>query len=139
MLRKSGVMFVGMVSLVIALGTAFADDKTPTIKEIMKTAFDTKTTKGLCSKCATAGKDMKWEDAQKLAKSLTECCANLPKSAKPAKGDAESWEKLSKQFSEQSKAVAKAAEDKDSKAFDEAIKAFTGSCMGCHMAHKGKK
>ena len=139
MLRKSGLMFVGMVALVIVLGTATADEKTPTIKEIMKAVAGSKTEKGICAKCATAGKDMKWEDAQKLAKSLTDCCANLPKNTKPGKGEAESWEKLSKQFAEQSQAVAKAADDKDSKAFDAAIKAFNGSCMGCHMAHKGKK
>ena len=65
MLRKSGLMFVGMVSLVIALGTATADEKTPTVKEIMKAVAGSKTQKGICAKCDAAGKDMKWEDAQK--------------------------------------------------------------------------
>ena len=46
MLRKSGLMFVGMVALVLVLGTAFADDKTPTIKEIMKAVAGSKTEKG---------------------------------------------------------------------------------------------
>ena len=138
MLRKAGLMFTGTVALVFVLGTAMADEKTPSIKEIMKAVSGTKTEKGICDKCSAAGKDAKWEDAQKLAKSLTECCVNLPKN-KPPRGAAASWEKLSNQYSEQGKAIAKAAEDKDPKALTEAVTTFKGACMTCHMAHKGKK
>ena len=138
MLRKAGLIFGGTVALIFVLGTAAADEKTPSIKEIMKAVSGTKTEKGICDKCSAAGKDAKWDDAQKLAKTLTECCANLPKNKAP-RGDADSWEKLTKQYSEQGKAIAKAAEDKDSKALTEAVTTFKGACMTCHMAHKGKK
>ena len=139
MLRKAGWMFAGTLAVVLVLGGANADEKkTPLINEIMKAIGGTKTEKGLCGKCAAAGKDEKWEDAQKLAKSLSECCANLPKNKCP-KGDADSWEKLSKQFAEQAKAIEKAAADKDSKAFGESIETFTKACGACHMAHRQKK
>jgi len=134
MLRKAGMMFAGVVAVVLVVGTALAEEKTPTIKQVMKTVAGKQ---GLCAQCAAAGKGMKWEDAQKLAKSLTACCANLPKNKCP-KGDAASWEKLSKQYAEQAAAVQKAADDKDAQAFTAALKTFTSSCGACHKAHKGK-
>ena len=137
MLRKAGIALAGVIALVPILGTAAADEKTPSIKEIMKTVASSKAEKGLCAKCADAGKSANWDEAQKLAKTLTECCANLPKTKCP-KGDAASWEKLTKQYAEQSKAIAKAADDKDAKAFGDAISAFTRACSNCHMNHKGK-
>lgn len=140
MLRKAGMVFAATLGLVIVLGSVSADEKkdTPSIGTIMKAIAGNKTEKGLCGKCIAAGKDQKWEDAQKLAKSLCECVANLPKNKCP-KGDADSWEKLSKAFAEQAKVIQKAADDKDSKAFNEAVGSFTKQCGACHMAHKGKK
>jgi len=137
MVRKAGMVFGGMVALVLVLGTAAAEEKTPSIKEIMKAVAGTKEEKGLCAKCVAAGKDAKWEDAAKVAKNLTECCANLPKHKAP-KGDAENWEKLSKQYAEQSKAIAKAIDDKDAEALTKAAGAFTKACGTCHMSYKGK-
>jgi hypothetical protein len=139
MLRKAAMMFVGTLALVLVLGTATADEKkTPSISTIMKAVAGNKTEKGLCGKCLAAGKEEKWDDAQKLAKSLCECVANLPKNKCP-KGDADSWEKLSKKFADQAKVIEKAATDKDSKAFTEAVGTFTKSCGACHSAHKGKR
>jgi hypothetical protein len=94
--------------------------------------------KGLCGKCADAAKAEKWDEAQKLAKTLSECCANLPKNKAP-KGDAEKWDKLAKAFAEQGEAIKKAADDKDSKAFNEAVGTFVKACGTCHMEFKGKK
>jgi hypothetical protein len=136
-MRKAVMLFAGVVGLVVVLGTSMAAEDTPTIKEIMKTIADTKTEKGLCSKCKSAVKEKKWDDAQSLAKSLSECAANLPKNKCP-KGDAKSWEKLSKQFADQADAIKKAADDKDEKAFNKAVGDFTKACSACHMAHKGK-
>lgn len=132
MVRKAGMAFIGMFALVLVLGSAVADEKGPTIKQVMKA---TTGKNGLCAKCSTAAKGEKWEDAQKLAKELSACGEALTKTKCP-KGDGSSWAKLTKQFSEQTKAIAKAADDKDSKAFGGAVKAFTGSCKGCHDAHK---
>ena len=135
MLRKAGIALAGVIALVPILGTAAADEKTPSIKEIMKTVASSKAEKGLCAKCADAGKSANWDEAQKLAKTLTECCANLPKTKCP-KGDAASWEKLTKQYEENATALQKAAEKKDKKAALEAHKKLSGMCMSCHKVHK---
>lgn len=134
MVRKFGAVLAGLAMLVVCLAVDAADEKAPTIKEVMK-AVSAKD--GLCAKCNAAAKGEKWEDAQKLAKELTACGAALGKNKCP-KGDAESWAKLTKQYAEQSEAIKKAADAKDSKAFSEAIGTFTKSCKACHDAHKGK-
>ena len=132
MLRKFVLAFVGAVAMTLVLGSVGAEEKTPSIKDVMKTVAGKE---GLCAKCNTAAKGEKWEDAQKLAKSLAECGVNLTKTKCP-KGDAKSWEKLTKQYCEDAAAVSKAAEKKDGKEFATAIKTFTGSCKTCHDAHK---
>ncbi|HEY3787250.1 MAG TPA: cytochrome c [Urbifossiella sp.] len=140
MVRKAGLTFAGTLALMIALGAASADDKkTPTTKMIMKTLFGApKGEMNLCQKCVAAGKGEKWDEAQKYAKTLADLGASLPKNPCP-RGDADSWEKLTKQFAEQTKAIAKAADDKDSKEFEEATGKFTKACGACHMAHRAKK
>lgn len=133
MLRKFGAVFAGFAVMVACVAVDAADEKAAPTKTVMKTLFAKET--GLCGKCAAAGKGEKWDDAQKLAKTLSECAANLPKNKCP-KGDAESWAKLTKEFAELADAVNKAAESKDKDKFAAAIKAFTGTCKTCHDAHK---
>jgi hypothetical protein len=132
MVRKFVAMFIGLSVVALCLAVHAAEDKTPAIKDVMKAVAGKE---GLCTKCNAAAKGEKWEDAQKLSKKLIECGKALVKNKCP-KGYAESWTKLTKQYSEQTVAINKAAEDKDSKAFSKAIGAFTGSCRTCHDAHK---
>lgn len=134
-MRKAGFVFGAMIAAVLALGSSAADEKVVPIKTIMKTIAGSKKEKGLCGKCIEAGKGEKWEDAQKLSKDLANCVANLPKNPCP-KGDGKNWEKLSKLWAEQAKAIQKAADDKDAKAFNEATAAFTKACGACHKEHK---
>lgn len=133
MVRKFGAVLAGFAAIALCLAADAADEKkAASIKDVMKTIAGKE---GLCAKCGGAGKAEKWEDAQKFAKDLAACAANLPKNKCP-KGDAASWEKLSKQYAEQAAAVSKAAEAKDAKEFGAALKTFTGSCKACHDAHK---
>lgn len=125
---------VAMAALVLT-GLGTAQDKGPAAKDVMK-AIAGKT--GLCAKCNAAGKAGNWEDAQKLAKQLNECGVAFTKSPCP-RGDAKSWEMLTKAFSENTAAINKAAEAKDSEGFAKAIKTFVGACEACHTAHKAKK
>ncbi|MBN9117919.1 MAG: hypothetical protein J0I06_01925 [Planctomycetes bacterium] len=111
MLRKFVLAFVGALAATLVLGHATAEDKAPTIKDVMKSVAGKE---GLCAKCNAAAKGEKWEDAQKLSKELAECAVALTKTKCP-KGDAKSWEKLTKQYCEQAAAVSKAAEKKDGK------------------------
>jgi hypothetical protein len=133
MARKFGAVLAGLVVMALCVAVDAGEDKAAPTKTVMKTLFAKDT--GLCGKCAAAGKGEKWEDAQKLAKSLSDCAANLPKNKCP-KGDADSWAKQTKEFAELADAVSKAAESKDKDKFAAAIKAFTGTCKACHDAHK---
>jgi len=132
MARKFGMVFAAMVAIVVGLGTLVAQDKNPTTKEIMKKVAGKE---GLCAKCNMAAKGGQWENAQKLGTQLKECGAALAKAPCP-KGDAKSWEKLTKQYAEQTVAISKAADAKDAKSFEASIKTFTSSCKACHDAHK---
>ena len=135
-MRKVGFVFGGLVALALSLGAVTAaDEKVPAIKQIMKTATGDA---GLCAKAAKAGKDGKWEDAQKLAKSLSDCCAFLPKNKAP-KGDAEKWEKLAKEFADNGAAIQKACDDKDAEALSKAVGTFAKACGTCHMEFKPAK
>lgn len=135
MVRKAGLLFAGMAGLVICLGGAVGQDKDIDVHEIMHTVGGTKKEKGICFKCATAGKAMKWDEAQKYAKELAACGVAIGKNKCP-KGDPKSWEKLTKRFGENTQAIAKAADAKDAKAFNAAIGTFTKSCKECHSVHR---
>jgi cytochrome c556 len=108
------------------------EGKTPTIKEIMKKVPGKE---GLCAKCKAAGEGEKWDDAAKYSKEMKELGEAMTKNT-PKKGDKESWEKMSKTFSENMTAIADAADKHDKKALGDAVKKFQGSCKSCHDAHK---
>jgi hypothetical protein len=132
MARKFGAVAAGLIVIALCLAGSAADEKGPTVKDVMKTVGGKE---GLCAKCNAAAKVEKWEDAQKLAKQLNDCGVALTKTQCP-KGNADEWKKLTKRYCEQTVAVKKAADDKDAKAFGAAIKTFTGSCKGCHDNYK---
>jgi hypothetical protein len=129
---------LGLMAVVLAAGTGARaedkkDDKLPTISEIMKKGHDK--TDGYIAKIRSAAKDGKWEDAQKYAKTLAFFGENLGKN-KPTKGDAESWEKLTKKYAENTKLALKGTEDKDVKTVNKALGGI--NCGECHKVHKGK-
>jgi len=103
------------------------------IEEIMKKSFNKKV--GVFPKIGPAVKEGKWEDAQKYAKTLAEGGAALPATTCP-QGDAKSWEKLTKKFAVETKAVADATAQKDATAVEAALKALNASCKACHDAHR---
>ena len=73
------------------------------IDEVMDKAHDKKT--GYVAKLKTAVKGEKWEDAEKLAMSLTTAASDLGMN-KPPRGEAKSWETLTKKYSANVKVVA---------------------------------
>lgn len=125
----------GLLAVVLAQSASVRaedkkDDKAPTVKEIM--AKGHKGTDALMAKIKTEAKDGKWEEAVSHAKALAVFGEHLGKN-KPNKGDAASWEKLTKKYAESTKAALKATEDKDAKAVN---KALMINCKECHDAHK---
>jgi len=112
-----------LMLLTSTITTMGADDKTPSIKDVMKKAHGGKPK--LCEKVAT-GKASK-EEKQELVELYTALTKN-----KPPKGDADSW----KEKTEALVAAAKACLDDDKEGPDKLKKAV--ACKSCHEAHKGK-
>jgi hypothetical protein len=110
------------------------DEKTPTIKEIMQKGH--KGTDAYITKIKALAKDSKWDEAKELAKTLSFFGENLGKN-KPPKGEADSWEKLTKKYAESTKAAYKGTEDKDVKAVEKALGAI--NCAECHTPHRPTK
>lgn len=121
------------VALAASLAVVQADDKkAPTTKEIMKKLPGKE---GLVAKAAALGKEEKWDEAAKLSADIKEHGAALGKN-KPKKGDADSWEKLTKKYADTTAAIDTAIAKKDAKALTDGVKAFGGMCKSCHDAHK---
>ena len=133
MARKAMKTMAVAVLATLGFGVMAAAEKATTAHDVMKTCFNKKS--GCCPKIAPAVKDGKWDEAQKLAKELATAGAELP-NTKPETGDAKSWEKLSKAFAANTKAVADACEKKDAPAAEKALKTIGGSCKACHDAHR---
>jgi hypothetical protein len=136
MLRKflkmtlAGAM--GLLAVVVSVGGAIsADDKLPDIPEIMKKGHAK--TDGYIAKIRGAAKNGDWDDANKYAKSLAMLGEALSKN-KPPKGEAESWEKLTKKYVGNTKLVLKGTEDKDVKAVNKGLGGI--NCGECHKQHK---
>jgi hypothetical protein len=136
LIRASLSAALGLMAIVLAVGaTASAEDKkdekVPTISEIMLKGH--KGTDAYIAKIKGAVKDGKWEDAEEYAKTLAVFGENLGKN-KPPKGEAASWEKLTKKYAENTKLVHKGTKDKDAKAVNKGLGGI--NCMECHKAHK---
>jgi hypothetical protein len=126
---------LGMMAAVLSFGGATRagdkEDKVPDISEIMKKGH--KGADSYIAKIKDASKNDKWEDANKYAKSLAAYGEALGKN-KPPKGDAESWEKLTKKYAENTKLALKGTEDKDTKEVNKGLGGI--NCMECHKAHR---
>lgn len=127
----------GVAAVAVAGGGLTADDKKdeklPDISEIMKKAHGK--TDGYLGKISKAAKGGKWEDAQKSAKDLVLIAGALAKN-EPPKGEAKSWEKLTKQYIDTSKKIEAAAKKEDAKGVGDGLGMIGKSCGECHKAHK---
>jgi cytochrome c556 len=133
-----GFSLLAFAGMAIVVGSsAFADDKTPTIKQVMG-----KLTKGPKSLTPTIGKELKsakpnWTTIQaqsaEFATLASALCLN-----DPPKGDKASWDSLAKAYSDDAKALDTAAQAKDKAGALSAHEKLAKSCMGCHKVHKGK-
>lgn len=132
--------YAALLAVVAVLGTvtsSSAEQDDPSIKEIM-----TKAHKGGDAILGKIGKGLgakepAWDDLAKLSKELQTLGTALGK-AKPAKGEQASWDKLTKEYNANAKDLVAAVEKKEQKDAQAAQKKLSGSCMGCHSAHKGK-
>jgi cytochrome c556 len=112
-----------------------ADDKVPSIEEIMKKVNKRKA--GLHDNIGEALKmgTVDWESVQEKSKQYAALADFLGKND-PPKGSKASWEKLTKTYATDAKALYAAAEKKDKAAVSAAHRKLQGECMGCHRAHR---
>lgn len=124
--------FLGLAAVVLAAGAGIsADDKVPSIEEIMKKGHAK--TNGYISKIRADAKAGKWDEAKKYATTLAFFGESLGKN-KPEKGTAASWKVQSKKYEASTKAALKAVEAKDAAAVNKALGSI--NCKACHSAHK---
>src|SRR5262245_43420295 len=123
------------VLFAIVAGAIAADDKNPSIDEIMKKINHTKN--GLHKKVGTELKTAmpNWTDLQKQMKEYTKFCEGLSKND-PPKGDKKNWEKLCKEYVENAKKLQDAIDKKDKTAATTAHTTITKSCKSCHDTHR---
>jgi cytochrome c556 len=137
-LIRTGLFAATLTAFILATGGLTAqDEKTPTIKEIMKKGHGSK---GLLTGIAQSARSGAWDDAINDAKLLKSFGEGLGKNM-PPRGDSVSWKKLTTKYKENTEAVAKSAEKKDAKGVTAALNKInpkSGSCKECHDSHKGK-
>lgn len=113
---------------------AFAAD-TPTIETIMQKVNKRKS--GLhdeVNQALKAGK-IDWDGIQSKTKEYASLAESLGKNDPPMGGKA-SWEKLTKEYAANAKALNDAAQKKDKAAAQKAWNTIQNSCMSCHRVHR---
>jgi cytochrome c556 len=115
-----------------------ADDKVPTIEDIMKKV--NKPRVGLHSDVGNALKaaTVNWDTIQAKTKEYATMADFLGKND-PPKGTKASWEKLTKTYADDAKALNAAAEKMDKATVTSLHKKLSGECMACHKAHRENK
>jgi cytochrome c556 len=125
------------VILIAALGVATAAP-TPmakTVKEIMGKINKGSNAMVIMLKRELQKDNPNWTEIQSQTKEYAALAAEL-KDAKPPKGDAASWAKLSQEFADTSKAMNDAAQKKDKANALAANNKLTNSCVACHKGHR---
>lgn len=118
----------------VALSSVGAQEKTPDIKDIMGALH--KGPECLRAKLARGMKSDSpdWDALQRETRDFVKLAEAMSKQA-PPKGDKASWEKLTRQFTDQAKAMDQGARDKNLGEL-KAAHARMSNCKPCHTAHK---
>jgi len=127
------------LALLVAAGffvaAAMAQDKAPTIKEIMARLNKPGGLYPAISKALKADAP-DWDEIRLEAKTFVKLADALGKDAPPA-GDAGSWAKLTKAYADHARVLEEAVDKKDRTAANAARAGLGGeACKTCHSAHK---
>jgi cytochrome c556 len=130
------------VSLVVLAAAAWAlngsragEEKDPSIKEIMTKAHKDSNSLLAMIRKGLQSDEADWPDIQKETKELVKLGTALGKN-EPPRGSKESWEKLTRAYLANAKALESDAQKKDQEAAKKDLGKLTGSCRSCHGAHK---
>ena len=126
------------LAIIVSSNVFGAEDKSPSINEIMETLHGKDGKGGIKAKVTTAFKDKAWDDVQAGAKDGDTQADSLSK-GKPARGSEASWKKLTTAYEKNAQALTDAAEKKDAAKTKVALTKLSTSCGSCHGAHKPKK
>jgi cytochrome c556 len=134
MLRFAGLCAaLGLVAVVMALPVS-ADDKAPSIEEIMKKLHGKTGSHKVVGKSLDAA-ELDWEAIAKHAKIYADLSASLEKNT-PEKGDKKAWDKLAQAYAKDAKALSEAAAKKDKEAAKAVFGRLKESCDACHENHR---
>ena len=125
-----------VVAAVASRPAGAADDgKLDSIEKIMEKLHKGKNSSMGILKVALKRQSPDWTKIQKESKTFATVSADLPK-FDPPKGDPASFKKLAKAYASNAKALETAAKKEELDGTKAALRKLTGSCMGCHDAHK---
>ena len=135
MTRKTCLAAAVALTMMLAqrpAGAGSAD--APTVKEIMGKANKPN---GIYDNLRQDLKDdnPSWPDVQKEAKELATLIDAL-RQATPPRGDKDSWDKLTRAYADNAKALVQATAKMDLDAARAAQAKMADGCMTCHKAHK---
>jgi cytochrome c556 len=131
---------LGAAAVAVALGglgaaRLAADDKAPTVEEIMKKVNAGKGAIHRTLKTDLDTANPNWAEIQKKTKEYSALADFLGKND-PPKGDKADWEKQTKAYAASAKALYEAAQKKDKATAMAVHGKISKSCMGCHRQHK---
>jgi hypothetical protein len=129
-MRSLAAMVVGLIGIFV-----LAEDKVPTIKEIMDKLHKGANPPIILIKRNLQSSDPDWEEIQKQTKEFMEMVEALEKND-PPKGDKGSWARLAKQYVGNAKAMNAAAQNNDKRETLKFQAKLAGSCTACHKAHR---
>jgi cytochrome c556 len=111
------------------------DEKPSELKELMLKVNKTGT--GLYANVVAElrADDTNWDAVKKDTKEIARLAATVGK-LEPPKGDKESWQKLTKAYADNTKALDAAAAKMDKDAAKAVSEKIGKSCEVCHMAHR---
>jgi cytochrome c556 len=136
-MKRFALSILGLAALlaVSAPPTPAQGEKPSEVKEIMVKANKTGT--GLYSIVVQELRqdDTNWDEVKKDAKEIARLGAMLSK-LDPPKGEKDSWQKLTKAYAENAKALDTAAAKMDKDATKAASAKLGESCDVCHKAHR---
>ena len=125
-----------VLALLAASGLASSDDeKTPTIKEVMRKLHKGANSPLAKLKKALAADSPDWKSIQDTTKDFEKLGAALAKND-PPKGDKEDFKELAESYSKNAKALNDAAKEEDKAEAQAAFKKVSTSCTACHKAHR---
>lgn len=126
---------LGVVTLCLGMTALAEDDAVPSVRKIMKDAHNPKAGLLPAIKKDLSASNPDWDKISKESKDLVNLAQALAKNS-PRKGNKSNWSKVTGEYLSEAKELAAAAQSKDLDKAKTAQAALSGSCTGCHKAHK---